>query len=383
MPTSPALNGTTFDSLSLDSRILKNLSRQGYTSPTPIQMKAIPVVLSGRDVMGLAQTGTGKTAAFSLPILHRLALEGRQAVRHPRCLVLAPTRELALQICENVVIYGEGLGLKTAAVFGGVSINPQIAALNRGVDFLVATPGRLLDLIGQNKVSLEAVEYLVLDEADRMLDMGFIHDLKRIVKYVPKRRQTLMFSATMSGDVHKLAQSYLHDPLTVEVAKRAATAQAVTQEVYFVEATEKLKLLVELFSDREAARAIVFVRMKHRANRIAEVLNKSGIPAAAFHSNKSQNARQRALEAFRNAEIQALVATDIAARGIDVDDVSHVFNFELPNEPESYVHRIGRTGRAGASGIAISLCSREERSYLTSIEKLIGKKIPVNSPEKS
>jgi ATP-dependent RNA helicase RhlE len=281
-----------------------------------------------------------------------------------------------------VLIYGEGLGLKTAAVFGGVSINPQIAALSRGVDFLVATPGRLLDLIGQNKVSLEAVQHLVLDEADRMLDMGFIHDLKRIVKYVPKRRQTLMFSATMSGDVHKLAQSYLHDPTTVEVAKRATTAQAVTQEVYFVEATEKLKLLVDLFDARDAAKAIVFVRMKHRANRIAEVLSKSGIPAAAFHSNKSQNARQRALDAFRKSEIQALVATDIAARGIDVDDVSHVFNFELPNEPESYVHRIGRTGRAGASGIAISLCSREERSYLTSIEKLIGKKIPVNTIEK-
>jgi ATP-dependent RNA helicase RhlE len=358
---------------------LQNIERQGYSSPTPIQVRSIPVVLEGRDVMGLAQTGTGKTAAFSLPILQHLMEQPGVAGPAPRCLVLAPTRELALQIAENVKLYGEGLGLRTQVVFGGVSINPQITQLRRGVDFLVATPGRLLDLMGQGVVSLASVRYLVLDEADRMLDMGFVHDLKRILKYVPKKRQTLMYSATMSGQVSELAHGYLTNPVTVEVAKRATTAQLVTQEVQFVGAQDKLPILIGIIQQRQVERGIVFVRMKHRANRIAEVLNKNGISSAAFHSNKSQNARQRALDAFKTGEVRVLVATDIAARGIDVDEVSHVVNFELPNEPESYVHRIGRTGRAGMTGQAVSLCSPEERSYLVAIERLTGKKIPVTA----
>jgi ATP-dependent RNA helicase RhlE len=365
----------SFSDLGLASQLLDNLIRQGYASPTPIQKQSIPVVLQGTDVMGLAQTGTGKTAAFSLPILqHLMAKRGGPG---PRCLVLAPTRELAIQIGDNVRLYGAGLGIRAHVIFGGVSANPQIDALRRGVDFLVATPGRLLDLMGQGAVSLSAVTHLVLDEADRMLDMGFIHDLKKILKHVPSKRQTLMFSATMSPAVQELAHGYLTRPVTVEVAKRATAASLVTQEVIHCDAKEKVSLLVDLVRSRRVERGIIFVRMKHRANRIVETLEKQGLPAAAFHSNKSQNARQRALNGFKKGEIRLLVATDIAARGIDVDEVSHVINFELPNEPESYVHRIGRTGRAGMSGHAISLCAAEERSYLVAIERLIRQKIPV------
>lgn len=367
---------TTFSELGLAVPLLRALSAEKYSEPTPIQAQAIPLLLEGGDLMGLAQTGTGKTAAFALPILQRLAeLKKRPESRRPRALILAPTRELAIQIGDGFKAYGQNLKLSHAVIYGGVGQNPQVKALNRGVDILVATPGRLLDLMQQGHLRLDRATTLVLDEADRMLDMGFIHDVRKIVAKLPAERQSLLFSATMPKDVAKLAAEILHEPSRVEVAPSATPVELIDQKVYFVEAARKRDLLEDLVREHSMFRVIVFTRTKHRANRVAKQLGQAGITAEAIHGNKSQNARQRALEAFRKSKVQVLVATDIAARGIDIDDVTHVVNFELPNEPESYVHRIGRTARAGASGVALSFCDPSERAHLRAIEKLI--KMPI------
>jgi ATP-dependent RNA helicase RhlE len=369
---------TDFSGLKLAQPILRAVTDEGYDTPTPIQQKAIPPLLEGSDLIGLAQTGTGKTAAFALPILHRLAAQETKAVSaRPRILVLAPTRELAGQIGDSFKTYGRHLKCRTAVVFGGVSIRPQIQALARGVHVLIATPGRLLDLMNQRKVTLDAVEVFVLDEADRMLDMGFVHDVKKIEAALPKQRQTALFSATMPNSVAQLSTQFLSDPVTVEVAPPATTAEKVTQRVLFVAKEKKRTLLVELLNDPAIERVLVFTRTKHGANRVARHLGQHGIKADAIHGNKSQSARQKALAGFKSGRVRALVATDIAARGIDVDGVTHVINFEIPNEPESYVHRIGRTARAGASGAAISLCQHDEWGYLRDIEKTIRQPIPV------
>jgi ATP-dependent RNA helicase RhlE len=363
---------TQFTDLGLAEPLLRALAAEGYTTPTPIQQKAIPPVLAGRDLIGIAQTGTGKTAAFSLPLLQRLtASTNRAAPKSMRALILTPTRELALQIADSLTRYGRHLNLRHTVIFGGVGQDPQVKAIARGLDIVVATPGRLLDLMGQGFASLQSVEAFVLDEADRMLDMGFIHDVRKVVAKLPANRHTLFFSATMAGEVGKLAEGLLKDPARVEVTPQATTAEKVEQSVIFAEKDEKRRLLLKLFEDPALERAIIFTRMKHGANRVAELLDNSGVPAAAIHGNKSQSARVRALEDFRAGRIRALVATDIAARGIDVDGVTHVINFELPNVPEQYVHRIGRTARAGAAGVAIAFCDREERAYLRDIEKLI------------
>jgi ATP-dependent RNA helicase RhlE len=360
-----------FSDLGLSSPLLHAVAAEGYSTPTPIQSQAIPPVLAGRDLCGIAQTGTGKTAAFALPILQRLATEPRRpAPRTCRALVLSPTRELASQIADNFRAYGAGTPLSTAVVFGGVSIGRQREQLARGVDILVATPGRLLDLIDSRWLSLSSVQILVLDEADRMLDLGFIHALKRIVKLLPRPRQTLLFSATMPRAIALLAEDYLDDPVKVVVAPAATTAERIDQGVVFVPSERKRDLLVTMLRDPVFARVLVFTRTKHGADRVVRHLATAGIEAAAIHGNKSQPQRERALAGFRDGEARVLVATDIAARGIDVDGVSHVINFELPNVPEDYVHRIGRTARAGADGIAIALCSDEERAYLRDIEKL-------------
>jgi len=338
--------------------------------PTPIQREAIPHVMRGHDLLGCAQTGTGKTAAFALPLLHRLSEPGRGRRGGPRVLVLAPTRELALQIFESFTIYGRNLPCRCTAIFGGVAQGPQVGALRRGVDVLVATPGRLLDLIGQGCVALGEVESLVLDEADRMLDMGFIDPIRRIIAKLPSRRQNLLFSATMPGPIATLAEQILRQPVKVSVTPPASTVDTVSQWVLFVRQADKRALLREVLRDPTLTRAIVFTRTKAGANRVARDLDSAGVAAEAIHGNKSQNARQRALGAFRDGRVRVLVATDIAARGIDVDGISHVINFELPNEPESYVHRIGRTARAGARGVALSLCDASERTYLREIERL-------------
>ncbi|HVZ89466.1 MAG TPA: DEAD/DEAH box helicase [Polyangia bacterium] len=352
----------------------------GYETPTPIQTQAIPHLLQGRDVMGCAQTGTGKTAAFALPLLDRLARTPRVAGRPgPRVLVLAPTRELAMQIAESFRTYGRHLPLATAVIFGGVGQGPQVEALRRNADIVVATPGRLLDLIGQKHARFDALEALVLDEADRMLDMGFIDPIRRIISVLPRRRQTLMFSATMPDEIMKLARSILVDPVQVSVAPVSTTAEGITQWVLHVERSQKRALLHEVLRDPKMSRVLVFTRTKHGANRVAEQLDRSGVRAAAIHGNKSQNARERALSAFKTGQIRVLVATDIAARGVDIDGVTHVINFELPNEPESYVHRIGRTARAGASGVALSFCDAEERPTLRAIERLT--RVPVRVVE--
>jgi ATP-dependent RNA helicase RhlE len=362
---------TDFSDLGLSAPILKALTTEGYSEPTPIQCQAIPPVLSGRDLCGIAQTGTGKTAAFALPILQLLAAIPRRAAPQTcRALVLGPTRELASQIADNVRAYGAGLPLSTAVVFGGVPIGRQRQQLARGIDILVATPGRLLDLIGSRSLSLSSVQILVLDEADRMLDLGFIHALKRIVKLLPRPRQTLLFSATMPRAISVLAEDYLDNPVKVVVAPAATTAERIDQGVVFVSSDRKRDLLATMLRDPAFARVLVFTRTKHGADRVVRHLSTTGIEAAAIHGNKSQPQRERALAGFREGQVRVLVATDIAARGIDVDSVSHVINFELPNVPEDYVHRIGRTARAGAAGIAIALCSDEERPYLRSIEKL-------------
>jgi len=359
-----------FADLPLRPSLLSAVAAQGYTEPTPIQEQAIPFALQGRDLLGLAQTGTGKTAAFALPTLHRLAEGRRESRPRIRCLVLTPTRELAAQIAESFTTYGEGTNLRNAVIFGGVGQDAQVRALRSGLDILVATPGRLLDLGEQGFVDLSGVEVFVLDEADRMLDMGFLNDVRRIIKKLPPKRQTLFFSATMPPDIQSLADAILVDPARVTVTPVSSTVEKVEQSVFFVERGDKRRLLVHLFSDAGVRRAIVFTRTKHGANKVTEHLNDSGIRAEAIHGNKSQGARERALAHFKEGSTRALVATDIAARGIDIDDVTHVINFELPNVPESYVHRIGRTARAGASGAAYSFCDAEEREFLIDIERL-------------
>jgi ATP-dependent RNA helicase RhlE len=369
----------SFQDLPLVEPLRRALAEEGYAVPTPIQAQAIPYLLAGRDLLGIAQTGTGKTAAFALPILQRLAAAGKAALERKtaRCLVLTPTRELAIQIGDSFRAYGRYLGLRSTVIFGGVGQNPQVVAMARGVHILVATPGRLLDLIGQGHVKLDRVEIAVLDEADRMLDMGFIHDVKKIVARLPARRQTLLFSATMPADIARLAAGILRDPARVEVTPAASTVERAEQRVMFVERGDKRDLLCTMLKDRALARVLVFTRTKHGANKVAEQLGRAGYRADAIHGNKSQGARQRALEGFRAGHVRVLVATDIAARGIDIDGITHVVNYELPNVPETYVHRIGRTARAGAGGAAISLCDGEERAYLRDIERLIGQKVPV------
>ncbi len=367
-----------FDQLGLATPLVRALECAGYTSPTPIQQQAIAPGLAGRDLLGVAQTGTGKTAAFALPILQRLgAREPDRGRRSVRALVLTPTRELAAQVAESFRVYGQFMKLTTAQVYGGVSERPQIDALRRGVDILVATPGRLLDLMGQGHARLGSVEVLVLDEADRMLDMGFLPDIKKIIARVPNRQQTLLFSATLPREIRDLARGLLKTPVEVSVASRSAAADTVAQCVHLVESDRKQALLAKLLGSSEVTRALVFTRTKHRADRVARALTEAGIRADAIHGNKSQNARTRALKNFQDGATRVLVASDIASRGLDIDLVSHVFNFDLPNEPETYVHRIGRTGRAGASGLAVSFCNHEERAYLRDIERLIGRRLPV------
>ncbi len=373
---------TNFTGLGLAQPILRAIKDEGYTTPTPIQGKSIPPLLDGRDLLGVAQTGTGKTAAFALPLLHRLVENDGQPPRkpysrQPRALILAPTRELAGQIVDSLHIYGRHLRLRSAVVFGGTSIRPQIRALAQGVHILVATPGRLIDLMNQGHLRLNSVEVFILDEADRMLDMGFIRDVKKIAAAQPKRRQTVLFSATMPKSVLGLAGGLLNDPVRVEAAPAATTVEKVDQRVLFVPKDKKRALLGELLNDKDIKRVLIFTRTKHGADRVARHLHQSGIRCDAIHGNKAQNARERALKGFRSGNIRALVATDIAARGIDVEGVTHVINFELPNNPESYVHRIGRTARAGAAGIAISFCDHDERAYLRDIEKTIRQNVPV------
>ncbi|SIT85132.1 DEAD/DEAH box helicase [Pontibacter indicus] len=369
----------TFSELNLIEPILKALQAEGYTQPTPIQERAIPHLLAGTDVLGCAQTGTGKTAAFAIPVLQMLHNQKNRAPRTIKTLILTPTRELAIQINESFAAYGKNTDVRHTVIFGGVSQHAQVQELKRGIDVLIATPGRLLDLIGQGFISLKHVEFFVLDEADRMLDMGFIHDIKRIIPMLPKQRQSLFFSATMPPVIQALADTILVNPVKVEVTPVSSTAEKVGQAVYFVEKNDKRDLLRHLLSDRDIERVLVFTRTKHGADRVVKDLNKANIQAEAIHGNKSQNARQRALSNFKAGSTRVLVATDIAARGIDVEELSHVINYELPNEPETYVHRIGRTGRAGNAGIALSFCDVEERYYLNDIQKLINKKIKVNA----
>jgi ATP-dependent RNA helicase RhlE len=371
---------TTFESLGLTEPVLKALKAEGYTVPTPIQAKAVPHVLAGRDLFGCAQTGTGKTAAFALPLIEQMMANPRErTARRCRVLVLAPTRELAGQIHESFRVYGRNAHLKSAVIYGGVGQRPQETAMSKGVDVLVATPGRLLDLVQQKFVDLRAVEFLVLDEADRMLDMGFIHDVRRIVGMLPRERQTLFFSATLPSEVRQLADSMLRDPLEVKTTPQSTPAETVAQSVFFLAQRQKRHLLVHLLSTEGMARVIVFTRTKHGADKLQRDLEKAGIRAAAIHGNKSQNQREKALAAFKSQHPPVLIATDIAARGIDVDNVSHVVNYELPHEPETYVHRIGRTGRAGMTGKAVSLCDHEERPRLQAIERLLRKAIPVRN----
>jgi len=371
----------TFEQLNLNAAVLRALTEEGYVHPTPIQQKAIPHVMQGRDLLGCAQTGTGKTAAFSLPMLHILAKRPSEGgrTRPIRSLILTPTRELAIQIQESLVAYGRHLPLRSAVIFGGVPQRPQTNALHNGIDILVATPGRLLDLIDQGFVHLKNLEFFVLDEADRMLDMGFVHDVKRIIKLLPSDRQSLFFSATMPPVISQLADSILRNPEKVAVTPVSSTAETVKQALYYVDKGNKRQLLSHLLKDASIVSALVFTRTKHGADRVTKELNKDGVKAEAIHGNKAQNARQRALSNFKEGKTRVLVATDIAARGIDVDSLSHVFNYDIPNIPETYVHRIGRTGRAGASGIAISFCMFDEKPYLKDIHKLIGRDIPVVS----
>ena len=368
----------SFSQLGLLPALERAVASEGYVDPTPIQARAIPHVLAGRDLLGLAQTGTGKTAAFALPILQRLTGKepaGRQ--RPIRCLVLTPTRELASQIQESFATYGKHLTLKSFVIFGGVGMDAQRQALRHGMDVLVATPGRLLDLAGQGLVELKHLEVFVLDEADRMLDMGFIHDVRKVIRMLPRQRQTLFFSATMPREAQELADQLLKHPETVAVVPQATTAERIDQEVYFVEKSDKRALLVDVLRDAAMRRVLVFSRTKHGANRIAEHLVKAGIGAEAIHGNKSQNARERALAGFKSGRTRVLVATDIAARGIDIDEVTHVVNFDVPEVPETYVHRIGRTARAGAAGMALSFCEADERADWQNIEKLTRQEIPI------
>jgi ATP-dependent RNA helicase RhlE len=368
-----------FRQFGFSPEILRAVQSMNYTTPTPIQEKAIPHVLEGKDLMGSAQTGTGKTAAFALPILQRLAGDGkpRRARRPIRTLVLTPTRELALQIGESFASYGAHTGLRHTTVYGGVSQRPQEQALGKGVDILIATPGRLLDLMGQKLIDLSVVEIFVLDEADRMLDMGFIPDIRRVIEKLPRKRQTLMFSATMPSDIVRLADTILRDPVRVSVAPASAPAEAVEHRLYYVEKGEKPELLKHLLSGNDIRNALVFTRTRHGADRVERILSRSNIRTEAIHGDKSQAARERALSSFKKGTVRVLVATDIAARGLDIVELSHVINYDLSNEPEAYVHRIGRTGRAGLSGVAISFCSFEERPLLAEIERLIQKHLVV------
>ena len=365
----------TFKDISLIEPILRALKETGYENPTPIQEKAIPAILSGRDLLGCAQTGTGKTAAFSIPILQ--LLHKSDNIKGIRALILTPTRELANQIGECFDAYEKYTGLKHTVIFGGVSQAAQIRALKSGVQVLIATPGRLLDLQSQGFISLKGLEFFVLDEVDRMLDMGFIHDIKRLLKLIPQKRQTLFFSATIPQEIKGLADSLLTNPIKVEVAPVSSTADIIEQSVYFVEKKDKIDLLLHVLQNPAIESLLVFTNSKHRADKITRILNKQEITAKAIHGNKSQNARESALKGFKNRDIRVLIATDIAARGIDVNQLSHVINFELPNVPETYVHRIGRTGRAGNEGVAVSFCETEEVPYLKSIQKLIKRTIPV------
>jgi len=387
----------SFEELGLDPEILNAVKAKNYFAPTPIQEKAIPLVLEGRDVMGCAQTGTGKTAAFALPILQRLREGVRRGVKAPgteasggresgrrgsgrrpvRALVLTPTRELATQIADSFGAYGKNTGIAHAVIYGGVSQGPQEQALRKGVDVLVATPGRLLDLLAQRVVSLNAVEIFVLDEADRMLDMGFIRDIRRVIDTLPRDRQTLFFSATLGGDILRLADNILRDPVEVAVTPAATTVEAVEQFVYYVERNDKGALLAGLLAGGEIKNALVFTRTKHGADRVARHLLRAGIEAEAIHGDKTQKARERALESFKRGRTRVLVATDVAARGLDIVDLSHVVNYDLPEAPDSYVHRIGRTGRAGASGVALAFCDATERLHLAGIERLIRKHLTV------
>lgn len=369
METAPS-----FKDLKLIPQLEKALTKQGYTIPTPIQSKSIPGLLLGKDLIGIAQTGTGKTAAFVLPILQRMLKRDNRIIK---TLVLAPTRELAAQIGDSFNAYGEFLNFKHTVIFGGVSQGKQVHALSRGVDIVIATPGRLLDLLNQNMLTLKNIEFFVLDEADRMLDMGFINDITKIIAKLPQKKQSFFFSATMSPEINKLAKTLLKDPIHVEVTAQATTVEIIKQFVFFIDQESKEKLLLELLKQEHLTSVLIFTRTKHKANKVSSFLSKNNISADAIHGNKSQNARTKAIKNFKTGKIKVLVATDIAARGIDIDNISHVINFELPNEPESYVHRIGRTARAGAEGTAYSFCSAEERNFLREIEKLIKKKLEI------
>ena len=370
----------SFNNLQLIEPVLQALSKEGYTIPTPIQLQSIPPILQKRDLLGCAQTGTGKTAAFTIPVLqlmHQQQEQQQQKQHRIQTLILTPTRELAIQIGESITAYGKYLNIKHKVIFGGVPQYSQVQAIRNGVDIIVATPGRLLDLMQQRIISLDHIQYFILDEADRMLDMGFVQDVKRIIAKLPAKRQTLFFSATMPAEIKHLADILLTNPVKVEVTPSASTVEIIQQSVYFVERQNKQSLLIQLLKDQTIETVLVFTQMKHAADKLAKSLNQAGIRTEAIHGNKSQNARQDALANFKNRKTRVLVATDIAARGIDIDDLTHVLNYELPNIPETYVHRIGRTGRAGASGVAISFCDWSEKTFLTDIQKLIKKTIPV------
>jgi len=367
----------SFTDLGLSEPLLKAVKDQGYNTPTPIQSQAIPVVIEGKDVLAAAQTGTGKTAGFTLPLLEKLSKsEPNLQKKQIRALVLVPTRELAAQVAESIKTYGKYLPYSATVIFGGVGINPQLATIRKGVDIVIATPGRLLDIAGQKGIDFSALECLILDEADRMLDMGFIHDIKKLMKLMPKKRQTLLFSATFSSEIKTLASGLLNNPVLVEVARENTTAEQITQVVHFVDKRRKRELLSQLIKIKKWRQVLVFTRTKHGANKLTKELEESGISAAAIHGNKSQGARTKALAAFKANEIRVLVATDIAARGLDIDQLPHVVNYELPNVPEDYVHRIGRTGRAGQSGEAVSLVCIDEHELLKNIEKFIKSEIP-------
>jgi ATP-dependent RNA helicase RhlE len=366
-----------FTDLKIIEPILRSLNEEGYTNPTPIQAQAIPYVLEGHDLLGCAQTGTGKTAAFSIPILQHLCSPESRGKKGLRALILTPTRELAIQIQESLQAYGRHTGIRHAVIFGGVNQNPQVNQIRRGVDILVATPGRLLDLMNQGHISLKQIEMFVLDEADRMLDMGFIHDVKRVIAALPKKRQTLFFSATMPTEIQKLSSTILTNPKKVEVAPVSSTAETIEQHLFYVDKGDKNSLLLHVLNNAALTSVLVFTRTKHGADKVVKVLQRNNIKSLAIHGNKSQNARQNALKSFKDKTIRILVATDIASRGIDVELLEYVINYEIPNIPETYVHRIGRSGRAGASGIAYSFCDDEEREYIRDIEKLIKNQIPV------
>ena len=367
-----------FESLGLSKKLLQAVESEGYTTPTPVQEQSIPPLLAGRDVLGVAQTGTGKTAAFALPVLQVMSRSIPQGKRYIRALILSPTRELAAQIGERFSAYSENLNLNHKVIFGGVNQNPQVRALQKGLDILVATPGRLLDLIGQRHIDLSRVEFFVLDEADRMLDMGFIRDINKVLKLLPKRRQNLLFSATMPSSIADLAGSFLYNAVKIDVSPKEITVDRIEQKIMFVRKADKRRLLVQIIKSQKVKCGIVFTRTKHGANRLVKQLDQSGISAAAIHGNKSQGARTKALAGFKEGRIPILVATDIASRGIDVDGITHVFNYDLPNEPESYVHRIGRTARAGRSGVAYGFCDNSESGYLVGIQQLIGSEITVD-----